>query len=105
MAQRLARRPGFGARRRRSLADQEAEDLGDQGGVGGDVPGVALEQARRGVQQEQRERGVRFGEVERAFQGMPGGGRVAERVPGDRLKQESASQPNPWEYRGSAVKD
>jgi hypothetical protein len=40
-----------GARRGRP-SRQEAEDLGDQGGVRGAVPGVLLEQTRRGVQQE-----------------------------------------------------
>ena len=66
---------------------------------------MALDKAWRGVQQEQRERAVGLGEAERAFQGPVGGALVAERVPGDRLQQESVSQPNPWEYRGSAVKD
>jgi hypothetical protein len=52
----------------------------------GALPGVALEQARRGVQQERQEGTVRFGQIERALEGPPGGGRIAECVPGDRLQ-------------------
>jgi len=77
--------------RRRSglLAGQQAEDVGDQGGVGGALPGMALKQTRRGIQQEQEQRAVGFGQIERALQGTPGGSRVAERVLGDRLQQKS----------------
>jgi hypothetical protein len=66
---------------------------------------VALEQAWRGVQQEQRERAVGLGEAERAFQSPPGGGRVAERLPGHRLQQERVGQPNPRECGWGAVED
>jgi len=58
-------------RRRGPVPGEQALDLGDQGGVDRAVPGVALEQARRGVQQENCQRAVGFGEVERAFQGAP----------------------------------
>jgi hypothetical protein len=46
---------------------------------------MALEQARRGMEQERPERPLGLGQVQRALEGAPGGGRVAERVPGDRL--------------------
>ena len=78
---------------------------GDQGGVRGALPGVALEQARRGVQQEPQQRAVGFGQVQRALKGAPGGGRVAERVPGDRLQQEGLDQPGPPAHSGGAVQD
>jgi hypothetical protein len=57
----------------------QAEDLGDQGGA---MPGVAVEQGRSGVLQEQHERTVGLGEVKRVFQGASGGG-VVEAGPGD----------------------
>lgn len=41
---------------------------------------LALEQARDRVQQEPQERTVRLDEIQRAFHGPPGGGRVAQRV-------------------------
>ena len=63
--------------------------------MGGAVPGLALQQARYRVQQEPQQRTVGFGQVQRALQGPPGGARVAERVPGDRLQQERLSQPGP----------
>jgi hypothetical protein len=63
-------RPGG---RRGRLPGQQAEDLGDQGGVGSAMPGVALERAGRRVQREQQQRAVGFGQVKRAFQGTPGG--------------------------------
>ena len=49
------------------------------------MPGVLLEQARRGVQQENRQGAVGFGDIERALQGSLGGVGAAECVPGDRL--------------------
>jgi hypothetical protein len=66
---------------------------------------MALDQARRGVQQEQREGPVGLDEVERAFQGPIGGLLVTERVPGNRLQQEGVSQPDPREYERGATKD
>lgn len=57
--------------------------------MGGALPGLALEQARRGIEQEQEQRAVGFGEVEGALQGTPGGSRVAERVLGDRVQKKS----------------
>jgi hypothetical protein len=56
--------------------------------AGDTLPGVPLEQARRGVQQERQQRAVGFGPVEGALQGAADGGRVVEYVPGDRLQQE-----------------
>jgi hypothetical protein len=67
-------------------------DLGDQGGMGGAVLGVAVEQARRGMQQERQQQAVGFGQVQRAFQSAVGGAGVAERIPGDRLQQVRLGQ-------------
>ena len=61
----------------------------------GALPGVALEQPRRRVQQEREDRAVGLGEIEGALQGAPGGGLVAERVAGDRLQQEGLPPPRP----------
>ena len=61
----------------------------------GAVPGVALEQARRGLEQEEQQQAVGLGQIERALQGPLGGGWVAERVPGDRLQQEGPDEPGP----------
>ena len=66
---------------------------------------VPREQVGRGMQQEPQQRPVGFSEIERALQGIPGGGRGAERVPGDRLQQERLSQPGrPEQWRG-AIQD
>jgi hypothetical protein len=51
----------------------------------GTLPGLALEQARDRVQQEPQERTVGLDEIQRAFHGLPGCGRVVQRVPGDRF--------------------
>ena len=88
VAERLERRPRPGGRRRGPVPGQQVQDLGDQGGVRGALPGLALEQVRCRVQQEPQQRAVGLGQIQRALQGAPGGGRVAERVPGDRLQQE-----------------
>jgi hypothetical protein len=48
------------------------------------VPGMALQQPRRGVQQERQEHAVGLGQIERPFQRALGGGMIAERVPGNR---------------------
>ena len=92
-AERLERRLRCGGRRRRRPSGQQAADLGDQGGVRGAVPGLALEQRRAGVQQERQERAVGLGEIERALQGAVGGAGVAERVPGDRRQQVRLNVP------------
>jgi hypothetical protein len=57
------------------------------------------------VQQEHGQHAVGFGQVERPLQGPVGGGRVAERVPGDRLQQEGLSTPGRPGYRCGAVED
>src|SRR6185312_12804000 len=80
-------------------------DLRDQGRVPGAVPGVTLQQRRDRVDEERRQRTVRLGQIERAFQGAPGGGCVAERVPGGRLHQEGVRQPGLRGYRRRAVQD
>jgi hypothetical protein len=53
--------------------------------MGGGTPGAAVEQARRGMQQERQQQAVGLGQIQRAFQSAVGGAGVAERVPGDRL--------------------
>ena len=74
VAERLERRPWPGSPRRGPVPGQQVEDLSDQGGMRSALPGLALEQARRGVQQEPQQRAVGFGEIERALQGAPCGG-------------------------------
>ncbi len=101
---RLQQRPRLGVGRER-LAGQQAEDVGDQGGVGGALPGMTLEQAWGGVQQERRHRAIGFGQVQSALQGVPSGGRAAERAAGDRLQQASLSQPGPPVDGNWAVQD
>ena len=71
----------------------------------GALPGVALVQTRRGMHQEPHERPVGFGQIERALKGAAGRGLVAERVPGDRLQQESLNQPGPPAHSDGAVHD
>jgi hypothetical protein len=73
--------------------------------VRGAVPGLAFQQARRGIQQERQHRTIGLGQVQRALQRRPGGGRVAERVAGDRLQQERVSQPHPGDAGSGAVQD
>ena len=69
------------------------QDLGDQGGVSGARPAVAIEQPRRGVKQEREKQPFRLGEIEGALQSAPGGARVTERVAGDRFEQPSLNLP------------
>jgi hypothetical protein len=59
------------------------------------VPGMAVEKARRRVDEEREQHLVRFGEIEGALQGAPGGVRVAKRAPGDRPQQERCHHPGP----------
>jgi hypothetical protein len=105
VAQRLPRRLRVGGRWGGPVSREQAEDVGDQGGVRGALPGLALEQARRRVQQEHDQDAVGSGHVERALQGAPGGGRVAERVAGDRLQQEGLTQRGRPAYRRGAVEN
>ena len=105
VAQRLEQPLRPGGRRRGHSSGEQAADLHEQRGVRGAVPGVALEEARRGMEQERPERAVGLRQVQRALEGAPGGGRVAERVPGDRLQQESLSQPGPPRDGSGAVQD
>jgi hypothetical protein len=69
------------------------------------LAGLALEQARRGVQQEPQERPFGLGQIERALQGTSRGGLVAERVPGDRVQKERLNQPRPPAHPGRAVQN
>jgi hypothetical protein len=64
LAQRLHRQPRPRGRRRGSVSGQQAEDLSDQGGVGGAVLGLTFQQTRNRVQQEWHQRAVGLGEVE-----------------------------------------
>jgi hypothetical protein len=57
------------------------------------------------VQQEYQQRAIGLGEIERALQGEPGGGRVAERVPGDRLQQEGLLQTGPPTHSSGGSQD
>jgi len=57
------------------------------------------------MQQEPRERAVGFGQVQRTLHRPAGGGRIAQRVPGDRLQQERLNQPGPPAHPGGAVQD
>jgi LuxR family transcriptional regulator, maltose regulon positive regulatory protein len=69
VAQRFHRQPGpRGPRRRRQIAlrrgtvaGERAENLGDQGDVGGAAPGLAFQQARHGMQQERQQPAARLG--------------------------------------------
>jgi hypothetical protein len=92
-AERFERRIRSVGRRRGSFPGQQVEDPGDQGGVCGAVPGVALQQARRRLELEEKLQALGLSQIERAFQGPLGGGWLAECVPGDRLKQEGPNEP------------
>jgi hypothetical protein len=69
------------------------------------MPGMALQQTRRGVQQERQERTVGLGHVQRAFHSTADGALVAEGIPGDRFQQDSLSQPSPPAHPGGAGHD
>ncbi len=71
--------------------------------MGGAVPGVALEQARRRLEEERQQHAVGLGQIERALQGALGGAGVAKRVPGDRLQQERLNPQEGRGYRSGAV--
>jgi hypothetical protein len=90
---RLAGWSGGAVRPLRARPGEQAQDAGDLDGVRGALPGVALEQLRRRVDEERQEHAVELGEIEGALEGAPGGGRVAERVAGDRLQQECSHHP------------
>jgi hypothetical protein len=71
----------------------------------GALPGVALKQLRRRVQQEREEQAIRLGEIEPSLEGTSGRLPLTERVPGARLQQESRDQPHLMRSRGRAVED
>ena len=58
--------------RRGPVPGEQAEDLGDQRGVGGAVLGLAFQQGRHRVQQEPQQRAVGLGQVQGALQGPAG---------------------------------
>jgi|HubBroStandDraft_1064217.scaffolds.fasta_scaffold13118_2 hypothetical protein len=93
LAERFERRLRPGGQPRGRPSGQQADDLGDQGGVGGALPELALDQVRRRVQQERQQPAVRFGKVECALEGAPGSAGIPKRVLGDRLTHESMNQP------------
>jgi hypothetical protein len=67
---------------------EQATDLGHQGGLFSAIRGIAIEQVPGGgMDKEGRENPIGLGCIERAPHGVPGGGRVTECVPGDRLQQ------------------
>ena len=71
----------------------QAEDLSDQGRVLGAVPGVPLEQPRRRLDKERRQRAVGLGQIQRAFESPAGGGRVRPAM--RRRVTEGASRASP----------
>ena len=61
--------------------------------MGGAVPGLALQQARSGIQQERGQVAAALGQVQGALEGGVGGIGVAERVPGERLQHVGPGPP------------
>jgi len=63
--------------------------------VDGTVPGMTLQQARSGIQQERGQVAAALGQVQGALEGGVSGSGVAERVPGDRLQHVARPRQNP----------
>jgi hypothetical protein len=59
------------------------------------VSGMAVEKARRRVDEEREQHLVRFGEIEGALQGAPGGVRIANARPGRSSPARSLPPPRP----------
>ena len=57
------------------------------------------------MDEERIEQEIGLGGIESALECLPGGGRVTERVLGDRLQQESLDQPGRPAHRSGAVQD
>jgi len=72
--------------------------------VRGGVLDVALQQARRGGQQECHHRAVRLGAIQRALKGAFTCGRIPERVQSGRLLYVRHSQPDS-PHKSGAVQD
>jgi hypothetical protein len=87
-ASRPAGRCGGAGRSRQARPSEQAQDVGDEGAVRGAVPGLALEQLRRRMEEERHEQAVGLGEIQSQLKIALGGGRVAEHAPRDRLQQE-----------------
>jgi hypothetical protein len=81
-------------RRRWRPAAQGVDDLPDQRGVRGALPGMAFQQLGRRVQQEREEQPVGLGEVERSLEGASGRLSLTARVLSARLQQEGRDQPS-----------
>ena len=71
----------------------------------GAVPGVALQQPRRTVDEEREEHAIGLGDIEGTLERAPGGGPVAECVPDDRLQHENVNQPVRPGHGGGAVQN
>src|SRR5580704_12062764 len=84
---------------------QHADDLPDQRGVRGALPGMAFKQLRHRVQQEREEEAIRLGEMEPSLEGSSGGLPLTERVPGARLQQESRDLPHLMGSRNRGAED
>jgi hypothetical protein len=84
---------------------QQVQDRGDQGGMRGPGPALALEQLRRRVDQKREDQPFRAGEIEGALKRAAGGPRVAERVPGDRLEQAGVNRPQAGVRQASGAVD
>ena len=61
--------------------------------MGGAVPGMTLQQARSGIQQERGQIAAGLGQVQGALQGGIGGIPVTERLPGQRLQHVGPGRP------------
>ena len=71
---------------------EQVEDPADHSGVSGAGTAMPVEQTRHWVEEERKQHAVRLGNLQRALKGTRGGLRVAKRVPGYRLQQESLNQ-------------
>src|SRR6266851_5179845 len=77
----------------RLLAREYAQDLRDQGGMGGPATEVTLQELRRRVEQKRDDRAVRFDEIEYPLEGSVGAARVTGCIPRDRLQHQGVYQP------------
>jgi len=97
-----AGRCGGAGRSRQARPSEQAQDICDEGAVGGAVPGVALEQIRLRVEEERHDQAVGLSEIQSPLKRMLGGDRVAEHAPCDRLQQEGFHLQDRSARRGGA---